>query len=56
MGFRVVGMYGDRVSAGVSKMFFFFINVWRGIIFGIYFAGFGAAFGGCFVCFVRVLL
>ena len=35
---------------------FFFINVWRGIIFGIYFAGFGAAFGGCFVCFVRVLL
>jgi hypothetical protein len=32
------------------------INVWRKIIFDIYFTEFGAAFDNSFTCFVQVLL
>jgi hypothetical protein len=38
----------------MSKIFF--INVWRKIIFDIYFTEFGAAFDNCVTCFVRLLL
>jgi hypothetical protein len=48
-------MYKDKVSTKMSKIFFF-INVWRKIIFDIYFTEFGAAFDNCFTCFVQVLL